>query len=271
MDPIKTLETTTPIIEGHKGAGVDLYSSASLYQCWAKNTACKLDIPNKLSLVTPTYNEASNITNLTDRLRSTLAFTNYELIIVDDNSPDGTGQIADNLAQTYENIHVVHRVGKMGLASAVIEGFNAATGDVLGVIDADLQHPPEKVHNLYYGMGTADIVIASRYIKDGGVQGWSRTREIISRGAKILPQLLFSRVRNVADPLSGFFLFKRSVIEDVELQPIGYKILLEILVRGHYRDVLEIPYVFVERKHGQSNFNTTEQINYLKHLWRLMR
>ncbi len=224
----------------------------------------------KLSIICPTYNERDNLTILTTRIHDALSHLDYELIIVDDNSPDGTGELAEELSQE-KPIKVIHREGKLGLASAVIEGFRHAEGDILGVIDADLQHPPEKIVHLYDAMGKADIVIASRYIEGGGMEDWTFTREVISRGAKMMPHFLFAKLRSVTDPLSGFFLFRRNIIDEVELNPIGYKILLEILVKGNHNGVAEVPYVFKGRERGQSNLTMREQVNYLKHLWRLGR
>ena len=224
----------------------------------------------KLSIIVPTYNEVESLPFLADRIHACLCEFDYELIIVDDNSPDGTGALAEELAKE-KPIKVVHREGKLGLASAVIDGFNQASGDVLGVIDADLQHPPEYIPELFRAIDGADIVIASRYVDGGGVEGWTITREFVSRGAKFAPQFLFAKIRSVKDPLSGFFLFRKKAIEGIELNPIGYKILLEILVRGNHSEVAEVPYVFKGRERGASTFNATEQVNYLKHLWRLIR
>lgn len=224
----------------------------------------------KLSIIVPTYNERENLPILAARIHDALSSLDYELVIVDDNSPDGTGELAEELAKE-KPIKVVHRQGKMGLASAVIDGFGHAQGNILGVIDADLQHPPEKIPDLYREIGQADIVVASRYVEGGGVEKWTLTREVISRVAKIIPRFLFAKLRTVKDPLSGFFLFRKKVIEGIELNPIGYKILLEILVKGNHNRVVEVPYVFKGRERGKSSFNKTEQINYLKHLWRLMR
>lgn len=224
----------------------------------------------KLSIIVPTYNEVESLPYLVERLHACLADCDYELIIVDDNSPDGTGALAEELARE-RPIRVIHREGKLGLATAVVEGFRHASGEVLCVIDADLQHPPEKIPELLEAMGDTDIVIASRYVKGGGTEGWTFVREMISRSAKLIPRFLFARIRPVRDPLSGFFLFRKKVIEGVPLDPVGYKILLEILVRGRHNGVTEVPYVFVGRERGKSTFNRTEQINYLKHLWRLVR
>ncbi|MFO8102334.1 MAG: glycosyltransferase family 2 protein [Dehalococcoidia bacterium] len=223
-----------------------------------------------LSIIVPTYNEAESLPVLAERIHGCLAGFDYELVVVDDNSPDGTGDLAEELARAGP-VKVIHREGKLGLASAVIEGFRQASGDVIGVIDADLQHPPEHIPEMLKAMGEADIAIASRYVKGGGTEGWTLVREVISQGARLMPHFLFAKIRSVKDPLSGFFLFRKEVIEGVTLNPIGYKILLEILVRGNHNHVVEVPYVFRGRELGTSNFNTTEQINYLKHLWRLTR
>ena len=224
----------------------------------------------KISIIVPTYNEVESLPFLANRIHSCLAGLDYELIVVDDNSPDGTGDLAEKLALE-DPIKVVHRQGKLGLASAVIDGFRHASGDILGVIDADLQHPPEHIPELIRVMDKADIVIASRYVVGGGVEDWTLSRELISRGAKIIPQFLFAKIREVKDPLSGFFLFKKDVIEGVNLNPVGYKILLEILVKGNHNNVVEVPYVFQGRERGTSTFNMAEQANYLKHLYRLSR
>lgn len=224
----------------------------------------------KISIIVPTYNEKGNLPNLADRVHNSLCDMDYELIIVDDNSPDGTGALAEELSRE-KPIKVVHRQGRLGLASAAIEGFRHADGDVLGVIDADLQHPPEKIPDLLQKIEGADVAIASRYVDGGGVEGWTFTRKVISRFAKIIPQFLFAKIRSMKDPLSGFFLFKSKVIEDIELNPIGYKILLEILVKGRYNSMVEVPYIFKEREKGTSCFNTAEQINYARHLLRLIR
>ena len=123
----------------------------------------------KLSIIVPTYNEVESLPYLVDRVHACLFDLDYELVVVDDNSPDGTGALAEELARE-KPIKVVHREGKLGLASAVIDGFGHASGDVLGVIDADLQHPPEHIVKMYEAMGEADIVIASRYVDGGGVE-----------------------------------------------------------------------------------------------------
>jgi dolichol-phosphate mannosyltransferase len=220
----------------------------------------------QLSLIVPTYNERENLPTLADRVHRALKGYHYELIIVDDNSPDGTAELAENLSHKYP-VRLICRKGERGLASAVVAGFNYAKGEILGVIDADLQHPPERVPELLQQIeGGADVAVASRYIPGGSVGEWGILRRIISKGATILARMLPS-IRKVKDPLSGFFLMRREVIEDIELKPVGYKILLEVLARGRINGVKEVPYTFGERTWGESKLDLREQINYLQHLF----
>jgi len=222
-----------------------------------------------LSLIIPTYNEKDNLTALVERVHRALDGRLYELIIVDDDSPDGTAELAESLSHTYP-IKVICRKGERGLATAVLAGFNWAKGAVLGVIDADLQHPPERIPQLLQEIERgASVVVASRYVPGGGIEGWSFIRRLISKGATAAARLVLPSIRKVKDPLSGFFLFRKEVIEDTHLHPIGYKILLEILARGKAESVSEVPYTFRERAEGQSKLNSTEQVNYLKHLFTL--
>lgn len=223
----------------------------------------------ELSLISPTFNEKENITPLVERVHKALSKYSYELIVVDDNSPDGTSELAKSLSSKYP-LKVIVRTSERGLASAVVAGFDQATGEVLGVIDADLQHPPEEIPALLEAIrGGADVAIASRYVEGGNIEGWSTRREIISKGAKLLATILLPSTRKIKDPLAGFFLFKRKVIDGVVLTPTGYKILLEVLVRGNASQIAEVPYTFKERERGKSNLTLREQLNFLKHLSRL--
>ena len=223
----------------------------------------------ELSLIVPTYCERQNITTLIERVHKSLSRNSYELIVVDDNSPDGTSELANGLSKQYP-VRVITRIDKRGLASAVVDGFKQARGEILGVIDADLQHPPEVLPELLENVRSgADVVIASRYVEGGGSEGWSASRKIISKGSKLLAQVLLPSVRGIKDPLSGFFLLRREVIDGVELSPIGYKILLEVLAKGKAREIAEVPYIFRVRERGTSNLTSGEGICYLKHLTRL--
>ena len=223
----------------------------------------------EFSLVVPTYCESQNIAILVEKVHQSLSSYSYELVVVDDNSPDGTSEIANSLSQQYP-VRVITRRNERGLASAVVEGFKQARGDILGVIDADLQHPPEVIPELLETvMSGADVVIASRYVEGGGSEGWSASRKIISKGSKLLAQVLLPAARGIKDPLSGFFLLRKEVIDGVELSPTGYKILLEVLVKGKATEVAEVPYIFKVRERGTSNLTSGEGIRYLKHLTRL--
>ena len=216
-----------------------------------------------VSIVAPTYNERENVPALAERIFAAAGKANLavELIIVDDDSPDGTGSVAEELAKKYGNIKVIHRSGKLGLASAVIEGFKIASAGVVGVIDADLSHPPEIVPNLVKPImeGKADIVLGSRYVHGGGEEKWPFLRKLTSKGAVLLARPLTP----VKDCVSGLFFLRKSVIEGVNLNARGYKIGLEILVKGRYRNVVELPYIFINRKKGKSKLNKSEFTNYL--------
>jgi dolichol-phosphate mannosyltransferase len=152
----------------------------------------------------------------------------------------------------------------------VVAGFDQATGEVLGVIDADLQHPPEEIPALLEAIrGGADVAIASRYVEGGCIEGWSTKRVMISKSAKLLATILLPSTREIKDPLAGFFLFKKKVIDGAVLTPTGYKILLEVLVRGNASQIAEVPYTFKERERGKSNLTLREQLNFLRHVSRL--
>ncbi len=222
----------------------------------------------KISIVTPTYNEKENIEKLVKNLFNDCHDYDVELIIVDDNSPDGTGNLADKLAEKNQ-IKVIHRAGKLGLSGAVIDGWKNASGQILGVIDADLSHPTNKLPELIEAIlkDDIDVAVCSRLIKGGGVEEWPFIRKAISWGATKLARPL----TKVKDPMSGFFLFKKEVIEDIELKPVGYKILLELLVKGKYKSFKEIPYIFLNRYVGSSKLGLKEHIDYLKHISRLYR
>lgn len=220
----------------------------------------------KISIITPTYNESKNIERLIISLFKSCSSFNIELIIVDDNSPDNTAQIAERLSKKYP-LRVIKRESKSDLSSAIVTGFNYAKGNILGVIDADLSHPTSKILDLLQPIlnNEVDITVGSRLINGGGVEEWPLHRKLISDGATLLAKPL----TKIKDPMSGFFFFKKEVIDNVKLDPIGYKILLEILVRGNYKTVKEIPYIFLNRNVGKSKLNLREYWNYILHLKRL--
>lgn len=225
---------------------------------------------DKLSLIIPTYNERDNLPILLERVHKAIDGVNYEVIIVDDDSPDGTWIVAERFSRKFSNIKVVRRFRKMGLTSAFLKGLDNAEGAFIGLMDADLQHPAELLHKMLDTVRAgADVAIASRYVHGGRVERLPLHRKVISRGATALAHLLFPKIKAVKDPMSGFFIFKREVIDGVELSARSFKILLEILTKGNYNRVAEIPYTFKSRKHGKSKLGSKELWNYLKHLYRL--
>jgi dolichol-phosphate mannosyltransferase len=159
---------------------------------------------------------------------------------------------------------VLHRAGKMGLGTAVIEGFAAASAPIVGVIDADLSHPPDLLPRMLAAMQStsADVVIGSRYIPGGGTRGWGLGRLLMSRFACLLART----VTPIRDATSGFFLMRRTLARDVRISAGGFKICLELLVRGRPASVIEVPYLFVGRTAGESKMNLNEALGYLKQL-----
>ncbi len=220
------------------------------------------------SIVIPTYNERDNIQELFERMRCSMEpfGDSYELIIVDDDSPDKTWELASQYADEYP-VRTIRRRGKRGLATAVLDGVNVARYDVIVVMDADLQHPPEKVPLLLSCVQNgADIAIGSRFIENGTSAGFGLLRYTASKSAETLARTLFREVRGVKDIESGFFAFKKGVIERADLRPIGYKILLELLVQGSYNNVAEVGYTFGKREAGASKLGLKNSMAYLRHI-----
>lgn len=227
-----------------------------------------------LSLIVPTYNEAKNVENVVRILSGLLEEPtggNYELIIVDDDSPDGTWKVAQSLLEEYPKLRVMRRQQERGLSTAVIRGWQAAQGEILGVIDGDLQHPPETLLKLIQAIEDgADMAVASRHVEGGGVSNWSLTRRILSRGAQMLGLMILPNVLGrVTDPMSGYFMVRRSAVAEKYLSPVGYKILLEVLGRGDVGTVAEVGYVFQERLEGESKVTWKLYKDYLLHLAKL--
>jgi dolichol-phosphate mannosyltransferase len=226
---------------------------------------------NFISLVIPTYNERDNIRPLIERLGRTLQVQKYEILLVDDNSKDGTVNVAVQMADRYP-VKVLVRSQERGLATAVLHGIKYAQGNIIGVMDADLQHPPEIIGDLLKAIDDgADMAIGSRYIPGGGVPNWSLLRRIISKGASMLSHIFLPDTRKVKDPMSGLFMFKRECTSGIEFKPIGYKILMEMLVMGNFSRVVEIPFIFEDRSSGRSKMKWQQQIEYLRHILSLMK
>ncbi len=219
-------------------------------------------------IIIPTLNERDNIAPLVKRIDR--ALSDYEIVFIDDDSRDGTAGQIMSLSGDYP-VTVIIRKNKRGLASAVVHGLEHTDSEIIGVVDADLQHPPEVLPRLLQEIKSgADIAIASRYVKGGGCRGWGPARRILSRGAMFLAHLLLPPTRQVKDPMSGFFMFRRHIITD-RLRPTGYKILLEILMEGHAVSTAEVPYTFEARSGGKSKLSIRQQVEYIGHLYSLMR
>lgn len=221
------------------------------------------------SIVIPTYNEAGGIERLLRAIDGACKSDalDAEIIVVDDNSPDGTGAIVDRLSAELP-VRCLHRPGKMGLSSGVIDGWKTARPQsrALGAMDADFSHDitilPKMVAAMDAGYGLA---VGSRYVAGGGITNWPMRRIVTSRVACALARPL----TNVRDITSGYFLVRREALDNVTLDPIGFKIGLEVIAKAHYGKVTEIPYVFTDRTTGESKLNQREIVNYLKQLRKL--
>ncbi len=215
-----------------------------------------------LTIVVPTYNERARLEELVDAVLASAAKARLalEIVIVDDNSPDGTGVLAEELAKT-RPMQVVRRAGKMGLGTAVVAGFAVANAPVVGVMDADFSHPPALVPVLYRAMQStgADVVVGSRYIPGGSTPDWPWKRRLLSR----VGCLLARPVAPIRDAASGFFLIRRDLARTVQIQAGGFKICLELLVRGAPGSVLEVPFRFDDRELGESKMSMREAAGYL--------
>jgi len=227
-------------------------------------------VPLPFSLVVPTYNEAGGIEKLIATLAEVFRANGLdgEIVVVDDNSPDGTGAIVDALASRYP-VRCLHRPGKLGLSSGVIDGWKFARPEsvALGAMDGDFSHDPQIIPALVRALesGEYGLAIGSRYVPGGGIRNWPLRRKITSLVAIALAKPLTS----VNDITSGFFLVKRSALAGVELDPIGFKIGLEVIAKAHYGKATEVPYVFQDRTSGESKLNGGEITNYLRQLRRI--
>jgi dolichol-phosphate mannosyltransferase len=225
-----------------------------------------------ISVIIPTYNEAPVIEETLRRSAAALRATgdDFELIVVDDASADGTAERVEALAGEIP-VRVLRRPGRLGLATAVLDGWGTANGDVLGVLDADLQHPPETLTGLVDAIHQgADLAIGSRYVPGGGTSDWTWVRRFISRTAThMAATVLPLKLAAVGDPMSGIFMVRTSALRDAQLNPLGYKILLEVIAKAHYKKLVEVPYVFQERERGASKLGARQYLEYLQHLVRL--
>ncbi len=233
--------------------------------------------PGKLTLAVPTLHEAGNLRELLDRTRTALdaASANYEIVVVDDDSRDGTEEIVAAVAQRDPRVRLLLRKGKRGLSGAVLHGWKHGTGDILGVMDADLQHPPELLPALLAAMNEdCDLVLASRFCAAASAGDLAPSRRIVSRLAIAAAHTVLRPTMRVADPMSGFFMVRRACVEGLVFQGEGFKLLLEILARAQPRSVREVPFAFGARKAGRSKASFKVGLQYgrlLLNLWRSRR
>ena len=209
----------------------------------------------KLALVIPTLREEENIGGLLRHIRSVLDPLNlpYEILVVDDDSPDGTGVVVSAIAREDPRVRLLVRKGQRGLSGAILYGWQHTDAPILGVMDADLQHPPELLPQLLSAIHNGcDIAISSRYTPGGGVGTWNPVRKLLSSAAVMATWPLQKRRLRAQDPMSGFFLVRRRCLDQILFQPTGFKLLLEILVRGRIGSIAEVPYVFGSRYSGAS-------------------
>lgn len=223
-----------------------------------------------LSLVLPTYNEAANLPILLERL-SQAGLSAYEVIVVDDDSPDHTWETAQRLTASYPQLRVIRRIGRRGLASAVTEGFAIAGGDVLAVMDSDLQHDPSVLTELHAAIERgADIAVASRYREGGSVGDWVKGRRFLSKASTAVSRWLSPP--GITDPLSGFFAVRSSSYNAVahRIRPAGFKILLEILAAlPRTAHTAEVPLHFLQRHHGESKLSARVGMAFILQVLRL--
>lgn len=198
-----------------------------------------------VSVIIPTYNERENIGATLDHCSTVLKATEYEyeLLVIDDDSPDRTGEVVKEAYRNDRHVRVLRHTEHKGLAPSIIAGFRAASMNSLVVIDGDLQQPSETIVEFLAALETdADLAIGSRYLQGEGAENWSRFRRFVGKGTTELAKLAVPAAREVSDPMSGLFAVRRSVIEDVEIQPQDNRILLEILSNCELNRIVEVPY-----------------------------
>ncbi len=224
-----------------------------------------------ISVVLPTYNEAENLSAMLAKIAQALALHPYEVIIVDDNSPDETWRVAEELRAQYSNLRIIRRMHERGLSSAAVAGFAAATGEVLCLMDSDGQHDPALLPGMLQAVENgAGIVVGSRYMPGGSVGEWIHDRRILSRIGTWLAQCV-SRT-DVTDPLSGLFMIKRELFVSIHtrLRPSGFKILLEILAYlPRSVQLREVPLIFQMRHAGVSKLSWRVQWEFVCQIVRL--
>lgn len=229
-----------------------------------------------LSIIIPTYNESHNIAKMLESIRASLSDQFIaQVIIVDDNSPDGTADIVSKFASDISggNVQflVISRKSKQGLSSAILTGLQSALGEIVVVMDGDFSHPPQTIPHIVKALDDpkCDIVVASRYVTGGSIMGWPFKRKLMSKGATKIARVGLGI--EIKDPMSGFFGFRRRIVENVKFDALGYKMLLEMLVKLKDVGVKEIPYTFTNRTSGASKVDASVVFDYVRSVYRLYR
>ena len=225
-----------------------------------------------VSVVTATYNERPNIQPLYRAVCEALEPAwDFELIVVDDNSPDGTAQEVAGLAEQDDRVQLLTRPGKLGLASALTDGFRTAKGDYWVMMDADLSHSPRDIPRLLEALDRAPVSIGSRYVKHGGTENWPLHRRWGSRLASAIGRAVVGLP--VSDLTSGYAAFRRDLMVDTmpHLDPRGFKFLMDVLARNRDSKVEEVPIIFVDRTQGKSKFGSGEIVAFFKQCWSLRK
>ncbi len=223
-----------------------------------------------ISIILPTYNERQNLPILVERLEKVLVGRDFEVLVMDDNSPDETWLLARELSETRPWLRSIRRLANRGLSPAVIDGFKAAEGDILLVMDADLQHDENVIPKFIEAFENgAELVVGSRKVDGGGVENWSMVRRFVSWTATQMAHLVLPRT--VTDPMSGFFAVRREFFQNIseEINPKGFKILLEIAARAKGRVIREVGFTFRGRIYGESKLSAKVMTQYLQALYEL--
>lgn len=223
----------------------------------------------ELSIIVPTYNERENVVRTLRAICRALVGVEFTIVVVDDGSEDRTADLCERLRQEIPQLRVIRR-RRRGLASAIFDGMANSAADYVAVIDADLQHPPKALNLFLKELREGyDIVIGSRYVEGGVIIGWNGFRRAISRMAILLVHLAFPTTRCIADPVSGFFAVKKELIDRCDFELIGYKLLLEVIVKCWRAKVREVPISFAPRMKGSSKLSFKEIVNYISLIARL--
>jgi dolichol-phosphate mannosyltransferase len=221
--------------------------------------------PDSLTIIVPTYNEKENVPLLVQRVAASLNSHPYEIVFVDDNSRDGTAQAVHELEGKYP-VRVIVRTNERGLSSAVLEGLRQSKTEYALVMDADLQHPPEVIPQIIEKLKSNDLVVGSRYAPGGSPGEWTLSRKIVSFVANLMAAPLAPRIR---DRMSGFFAFRTAVVQADKIDPLGWKIALEVMAQLDGKRSAEVPFTFQPRARGESKLSSKVMLQYVKQLVRL--